>query len=125
MPMADDGPDGTSTGITSGYVLPLQRGERSVAIGPLVLGRSLEADVHLPLPQVSKRHAYLDHDHRGRWSLRDAGSRNGTTVSGRALERDASVELDCGVEIGVGPHRLAFYSPEGFTELLRRRTGGR
>jgi transcriptional regulator with GAF, ATPase, and Fis domain len=42
--------------------------------------------ITIPDPQMSSRHATLDRE-LGRWVIADAGSKNGTVVEGRAIER--------------------------------------
>ena len=51
-----------------------------------------------PSGQVSRVHAGLIHD-RGRWLLRDLGSKNGVRVDGA---RRAEILLEPGIEIGIG-----------------------
>jgi hypothetical protein len=64
----------------------------------ILVGRDEAADVRLPVSAVSRRHAELQWE-RGRWSLRDLGSRNGTLVDGHLVEE---VELDDCAEIRIG-----------------------
>ena len=52
---------------------------------PLILGRSQDCNIVLPVPQVSRRHARLDRLNDG-WSLTDLGSRNGLEAAGRRVE---------------------------------------
>jgi len=54
--------------------------------GATRVGRSLESDVHLPDPSVSRNHALLD-VHDGSLIVRDAGSTNGTFVNRVRIER--------------------------------------
>ncbi|MDO8862671.1 FHA domain-containing protein [Haliea sp. E1-2-M8] len=50
----------------------------------LVLGRSLESDIAVVSPHVSRQHARLDLE-AGQLMLEDLGSANGTVVNGRAM----------------------------------------
>jgi FHA domain/GAF domain len=66
--------------------------------GHFVLGRSPDADLVVPDPRVSNRHLLIDG--RGKtWRITDAGSKNGTRIDGRPLDRralEASVWLNIG-----------------------------
>jgi len=82
------------------------------------VGRTANTDVCLPLPNVSKYHAYFHRDESGRYRLTDAGSTNGTSLQRRRLEPKETVELSEGCDIEFGPHRFRFVSSEGFFRLL-------
>ncbi|HVK86028.1 MAG TPA: sigma 54-interacting transcriptional regulator [Kofleriaceae bacterium] len=64
----------------------------------IVIGRAPDCDVVVDDPSVSRRHASLD----ASGSVRDLGSRNGTTVAGKRLARGESAPLGVGgvAEIG-------------------------
>lgn len=83
-------PDGRRT--------PLARHGRA-----LTLGRGPEADVVVPDPVVSGRHAALVAA-GGRWRVEDLGSRNGTWLNGRRLEAGPAhaAVLGHGDEVGLG-----------------------
>lgn len=51
----------------------------------LVIGRHSEADVRLPLPDVSRRHCRF-YFHEGAWHVRDLKSLNGTFVNDQQVE---------------------------------------
>jgi serine phosphatase RsbU (regulator of sigma subunit) len=70
--------------------------------GAVTLGRSASAGVVLADPTVSRQHAVVE-ERGGRWRLRDAGSRHGTTVNGLRLEADQPVELRLGDRVKIGP----------------------
>jgi serine phosphatase RsbU (regulator of sigma subunit)/pSer/pThr/pTyr-binding forkhead associated (FHA) protein len=53
--------------------------------GPLITGRSEEADVQLDSPHVSRRHAQLSPQNAELFLLTDLSSRNGTRVNGVAI----------------------------------------
>jgi transcriptional regulator with GAF, ATPase, and Fis domain len=98
------GPPHDSAGPEAGLVLLYA--EAFAALPPvfplvktsILVGRDEAADVRLPVSAVSRRHAELQWE-RGRWSLRDLGSRNGTLVDGHLVEE---VELDDCAEIRIG-----------------------
>ncbi len=56
-----------------------------LADGEHLLGRSAEAALQIPVPQVSSRHAQL-RIQGARLFIRDLGSTNGTTCAGRSLD---------------------------------------
>lgn len=73
-----------------------------------VLGRSVDCDLRVTDPGVSRRHVELRRD-GGRVTLRDLGSTNGTLVNGsRAIE----TELRDGDRIRVGSTTLVFRAGE-------------
>jgi pSer/pThr/pTyr-binding forkhead associated (FHA) protein len=68
------------------------------------IGRSPEADIFLDDITVSRRHAELRHGAEG-WSLRDAGSLNGTYVNRKRVD---DIRLSGGDELQIGKFRFAF-----------------
>jgi hypothetical protein len=123
MPMPGEGHDGVETAIVSGLVLPVVKRPGGAFQDRIGLGRAPNVDVRLPLAQVSKYHAFFSFSPDGHWTVTDAGSRNGTSVNDRLIVPKVGVRLEDGFEVGIGPHRLAFYGPAGFLALLRRRAG--
>ena len=55
-------------------------------LGPFTIGRELDNDLPLHHPATSREHAVLEGGD-GRWTLRDAGSGNGTFVDGRRIRK--------------------------------------
>ncbi len=51
----------------------------------MVVGRHSEADVRLPLPDVSRRHCRF-YFHEGAWHVQDLRSLNGTFVNDKSVE---------------------------------------
>src|SRR5262249_9627352 len=51
----------------------------------MVLGRHSEADIRLPLPDVSRRHCQLSYVN-GAWHVRDLKSLNGTFLNDKPIE---------------------------------------
>jgi DNA-binding winged helix-turn-helix (wHTH) protein len=82
-------------------LLPLAEGEN-------VVGRGHEADVRIPVSEVSRRHARVVVE-GSRVTVEDLGSRNGTFVRGAAVER--ATALADGDEVGFGPERTTFCAP--------------
>lgn len=80
----------------------------AVARGAVNVGRSLKAGNDLVIDsdgQVSKRHARIELDSDGRFTIYDLGSTNGTKVNGRRVENRT---LNDGDEIMLGATRLTF-----------------
>ncbi|HMJ12525.1 MAG TPA: sigma 54-interacting transcriptional regulator [Polyangiaceae bacterium] len=69
-----------------------------------VIGREASADLSLPVPAVSRRHAELSWVD-GEFVLRDLGSRNGTLLDGASI---SSVALEHASEIRIGDAILKF-----------------
>ena len=86
-------------------LLPLAEGEN-------VVGRGHEADVRIPLSEVSRRHARVMVE-ASRVTIEDLGSRNGTFVRGLAVEKPTP--LADGDEVGFGPERTIFCAPSAST----------
>jgi pSer/pThr/pTyr-binding forkhead associated (FHA) protein len=64
----------------------------------MVLGRHTEADVRLPLPDVSRRHCrFIFADNA--WHIEDLGSLNGVFVNGQRVQQATLHETDI---IGIG-----------------------
>ncbi len=67
----------------------------------IALGRAESADVRLPDPSVSPRHASL-RAHGGAWLLVDHGSTNGTWIGGVRLGPEASRAITSGEPVRLG-----------------------
>lgn len=65
----------------------------------ITLGRAANNDLVLPHPGVSKFHAYFRQGPGGEWTIRDAGSLNGTRVDGVRLQPDRDHPLRAGAVI--------------------------
>ncbi|PRQ04643.1 FHA domain protein [Enhygromyxa salina] len=63
-----------------------------------LIGRAPACQLRVDDPGISGYHAELVWDGE-RWSVQDLGSRNGTTLAGRALARGEQVPLPCKVEL--------------------------
>jgi hypothetical protein len=72
---------------------------------PLVIGRSRDCDIHVPDPNVSRRHAEVRPEEDGAYTLADLGSTNGTELNGR---RVTHARLSEGDTIAVGQTELIF-----------------
>jgi hypothetical protein len=91
----------------------------SAFAGQISVGRTRTLDVWLPFGKISKLHAYFTpHDNGTRYTLTDAGSTNGTFVSGKQLSRDQPVELRSGALIQFGDFQCLFFMPQALYALL-------
>jgi pSer/pThr/pTyr-binding forkhead associated (FHA) protein len=81
-------------------VLDAAEGRRVIAVEniPFTIGRSVDRNLSLANPQVSREHASIDHDRDG-FILLDGGSRHGTFRNG---ERVTSTRLRSGDAIRIG-----------------------
>jgi DNA-binding response OmpR family regulator len=84
----------------SGPALDGQPGEWQLEKDEYVIGREAPADLVIPLPRVSRRHARIGRDARG-YTICDLGSRNGTFVNGEPIG-DAQVLLKNDDQIVLG-----------------------
>jgi DNA-binding winged helix-turn-helix (wHTH) protein len=94
-------------------------GERLIplAAGENLIGRDPHCVLAIPSGLVSRQHARIVVDGE-RVTLRDLGSKNGTLVAGRRVERE--VRLSDGDELQIGPARMVFCAPgTGSTRTLR------
>jgi pSer/pThr/pTyr-binding forkhead associated (FHA) protein len=93
----------------------------------VTVGRAPNNDVWLPVPSVSKMHAYFSGSPKDGWKLTDQKSSNGTTADDEPLPDGRAVPVPDGTRLGFGPDvKARFYSPEGlFTFLNSYRTAAR
>lgn len=84
------------------------------------IGRADSNQLVLTDPSLSRAHAEMFHED-GRWMIQDAGSRNGTYVSGRRI--DAPVALEPGMTAIVGASELSIES-EGSAAAAAAAAGG-
>jgi hypothetical protein len=89
---------------------PLIQSKLNLGATRLTVGRSRVCDVIVPLPSVSKVHAYLYEVHAEFGDIEDAGSRNGTFFRGARLEKGQRVHLLDGARILVGDAQVEFCS---------------
>ena len=76
------------------------------------IGRSNESTIVLDDSSVSRKHALIEVAEQGTATLTDLGSRNGTKIGDRKIEK--SVSLDHGAKIKIGLYQLRYLtrSPE-------------
>ena len=97
--------------------------QRHVPLEPLAvcrLGRAAHNDIVLTDPSASREHAMIRREASGAAFLSDSGSRNGTTLNGRAVST-APVRLCDGDTIAIGRQELAFHDPAGAAVVMATR----
>ncbi|HJT79372.1 MAG TPA: SpoIIE family protein phosphatase [Gemmataceae bacterium] len=72
----------------------------------LVIGREPGCDIHLPHPNVSRRHAQLQQNEQGRWVLQDLNSLNHIYADNRPVKQAV---LEPGVPFRIAEYRLALH----------------
>jgi hypothetical protein len=77
---------------------------------PLMLGRSLDCDIAMVSPQVSRNHARLDLED-GRLILEDLGSANGTMINGKQVRGKQELRNDDEIRF----HDIVFRVEESYT----------
>lgn len=97
----------------TGTVLVVERGLSDVSVIPLdstphLIGKLPTANTPLDNPYVSRHHAQIDLV-KGRYLLRDLGSKNGTFVNGRPVgQRGQRLQSGDRIELGRGQVVLRF-----------------
>lgn len=79
--------------------------------GAMIIGRAADAQVILESTTVSRQHAKLVRDERGRWRIHDLNSRNGTSVNGHLIKEQS---LSPGDQIQIGSFQLTLTVPQSF-----------
>jgi len=78
--------------------------------GPLIVGRSEDAQIRLDRPSVSRRHARLSRRGAAPWQIEDLGSRAGTFVNGRRVKQAV---LETGDRVAVSRFGLRVVASSG------------
>jgi hypothetical protein len=120
----------TSSGVTGGtigggdpVVAVLEKSKDNVFQRRVTLGRTTNNDIVLDDASVSRFHGWLQKDDgSGKWTLTDAGSKNGTWASSIKLAPKKPVILENAVRLRIGNLELTFYSAAGFRAMLEQRT---
>ncbi len=86
----------------------------------VTIGRTGNNDIVLDDTSVSRFHAWFEPQGE-LWTLVDAGSRNGTWVSGKKLAAKTVISLTNGTPLRIGSLPLTYYTAQGFFDLLQRR----
>ena len=120
-PSPDHPPPGTELR-GSAPVVFLEKSKRNPFASMITIGRAPNNDVCVPLPTISKVHAYLV-ESGGAWKLYDQNATNGTFLDQQRLAANGSAALVDGARVGFGPEAKArFFTPvglHGFLALFR------
>lgn len=119
----------TVSGVTPGtfgggepMVFLLTKTRDNAFVRRITIGRTSNNDLPVEDGSVSRFHAWFQRDNEdGPWAVVDAGSKNGTKVNGRPLEKKKPFVLGNGMKIRIGHVDLAFYDAKGFLKMLRAR----
>jgi pSer/pThr/pTyr-binding forkhead associated (FHA) protein len=88
----------------------------------VTVGRTSNNDLPVEDPSVSRFHAWFQReDEDAPWFVVDAGSKNGTKVNGKALEKKKPHALTPGTRIRIGHVELSFFDSAGFIRMLKAR----
>jgi hypothetical protein len=105
--------------LPSGESLAIQLAPKQAG-AEVTLGRDATNDLVVDDATLSRVHLVFRRDEAGRWSVRDAGSRNGTKVDGLPLGQ-APAAVGRGAIIEAGAVRLSFH--DGASLYVRLRSG--
>jgi pSer/pThr/pTyr-binding forkhead associated (FHA) protein len=86
----------------------------------ITIGRTANNDIVLDDASVSRFHAWIELLNE-EWVICDAGSRNGSTVSGKKIAPKAPTTLSNGLPVRIGALQLTYYTAQGFLDMLHRR----
>jgi hypothetical protein len=99
-------------------IYPLVKGEYpATPRGSFYIGRINGNDMIMPDYAISKRHAIIDVE-SGTYTLRDAGSTNGTKINGSRLGKKRAMLKDKDV-IGFARYEFTFLYPKSLYKMLR------
>lgn len=100
-------------------VFPVVKSRTNAFGRGVTVGRTGNNDVVLDDGSVSRFHAWLARDEaQAGFMLTDAGSKNGSWLSGVRLTPRKPVLLEDGVRLRFGQVELAFYTASGFVRML-------
>ncbi len=101
-------------------VIFLEKTKDNVMQRRVTVGRTSNNDVVLDDGSVSRFHAWFEKNEQG-WWVADAGSKNGTSVSGKALPARQAKLVTSGTRVKIGSLELTFLDTPGFMKLLKTR----
>lgn len=100
-------------------VFPIVKRTGAMLHDRVSVGRSRNADIHLPFRRISKFHAYFTTAVGGsKYMITDSGSTNGTSVQGRKLPAGSPAEVPERGVIHLSHFLFLFLSAAGFYSFL-------
>lgn len=105
---------------TPHYIVPIRKrkaAERAFS-DRVFVGRARSTDIVLRHRSISKSHAWFECNIEGRYSVADAGSKNGTTLNGKALDPRQAQWVEQGDELRFGKVDTMFAYPELLWEVI-------
>ncbi len=87
--------------------------------GQLTLGRGPECDAVINDGTLSLLHLVFMQGPNATWTVRDAGSRNGSSLDGVKLEPGTPQSLKTGCKINAAGVTFTFYGPSGMLQRLK------
>lgn len=72
---------------------------------PIKIGRAIDCDIKIAVPEVSRRHALIEQIEEDEWVIKDLGSTHGCLVRGQRIRE---VTITPGLEVSIGPAVLRF-----------------
>ena len=98
------------------------RKRRNFATDEVTVGRMPENDLVLEDVTVSRTHAILRPESlTGAWTVRDAGSHNGTFLDGVLIVPGRTMPLLDRARVRFGDVEVSFFQPQGFEQYVRAR----
>ena len=88
--------------------------------GSFTLGRGAECDASINDGTLSQLHLVFMRAPNGVWTVRDAGSKNGSWLDGRKLEAGRPQELREGNRVIAAQVAFTYYSPTGMLGRIKR-----
>lgn len=110
-------------GVGEPIVFPVVKNQENAFGRGITVGRTGNNDVVLDDGTVSRFHAWFQRETDGRYTLTDAGSKNGSFVAGVRLTPRRPSPIADGTRLRFGQVELTFYLASGFTRVLARRLG--
>jgi cell division protein FtsW (lipid II flippase) len=80
------------------------------------IGRARASDVYIEYPTISRNHAALNRDDKGKWRIYDVDSKLGVVVNGRKIEGADGYPVKSGDAIELGGVKLIFTAADNTDE---------
>lgn len=98
-------------------IFPLAKKPGAPFADMITVGRTANNDVVIKDVTVSRFHAFF-RERDGAWIVCDAGSKNGTSLAGKALEPRKEMSLGAGSAVRIGDVETTFYDAGALFEIL-------